>query len=86
MIEAEKVVKRQGKIALLPKCHRCGKLAEQVYQNEYWTYSFNEDKGRYESNLVEVEIRCPYCNAKLDNEFIDGVSNYSDIKIWIKDE
>lgn len=67
-----------------PKCSVCGKLAELVYENEYWTYTFDEKTGKYTAELVDVEIRCPYCNASLREEFPEGVCNYDAINIWIK--
>ena len=66
-----------GKIAELPKCHECGEIAKVVYENEYWTYSFNEKTGKYTGELVDVEVRCPNCNAKLKKEFPEGVCNLS---------
>lgn len=80
------MAKKQGTVTLLPKCHRCGKPLEQVYENEYWTYSYNEEKGKYEPELVDMEIRCPDCNAKLWEEFPDGVCNYSDMRVRIEQE
>jgi hypothetical protein len=71
-----KTVTRQVKMAKLPKCSVCGKFAELVYENEYWTYTFDEKTGKYTAELVDVEIRCPYCNASLREEFPEGVCNY----------
>jgi hypothetical protein len=65
-----------------PKCHVCGKILDVVYENEYWTYTFDESTRGYKGNWVDIEIRCPYCNAKLYDVFPDGVCNYvSKIKI-----
>jgi len=59
-----------------PECRVCGKTLEVVYENECWTYTFDMRTGKYEGNLVDVEIRCPYCNAKLGRQFPEGVCNY----------
>jgi DNA-directed RNA polymerase subunit RPC12/RpoP len=86
VMRAKTMAKKHSRVSSLPRCHRCGKPAEAVYQNEYWTYSYNEDTGKYDSSLVDMEIRCPFCNAKLWDEFPDGVCNYSIMKTWIKDD
>lgn len=65
------------KVADLPKCHECGEIVEVVYENEYWTYAFDQKTGKYKGELVDVEIRCPSCNANLREEFPDGVCNFS---------
>jgi DNA-directed RNA polymerase subunit RPC12/RpoP len=67
----------QDKKARLPKCWHCGKRAEVVYENEYWTYTFDKRTGKYTAELVDIDIRCPYCNANLKEEFPEGVCNYS---------
>lgn len=67
----------QDKKAKLLKCGHCGKPAEVVYENEYWTYWFDEKQGKYEGELVDVEIRCPYCGVKLSKEFPEGVCNFA---------
>jgi hypothetical protein len=61
-----------------PKCHECGETLEVVYENEYWTYYLDEKTGKYTRNLVDLEIRYPNCNAKLRDEFPDGICKYSD--------
>jgi len=60
----------------LPRCHECGRILEDVYENEYWTYFFAEKTGKYERELVDIEIRCPNCGAKLRDEFPEGVCNF----------
>jgi hypothetical protein len=64
-------------MAKRPKCHMCGESAEVVYENEYWTYTFDEKTGKYTAELVDIEIRCPNCNASLREQFPQGVCNYS---------
>jgi len=68
---------RQDKKAKLPKCWYCGKSAELVYENEYWTYWFDEKTGKYERELCDIEIRCPHCGVKLSKEFPDGVCSFT---------
>jgi predicted Zn-ribbon and HTH transcriptional regulator len=62
-----------------PKCPVCGKILDVVYENEYWTYTFDEKTGGYKGNLVDIEIRCPYCKASARNEFPEGVCSYSSV-------
>jgi DNA-directed RNA polymerase subunit RPC12/RpoP len=69
--------KSNSKIGRLPKCHECGRILEDVYENQYWTFWFNEKTGKYEGDLVDLEIRCPVCNAHLRAEFPEGVCNFS---------
>jgi len=52
-----------------PKCGGCGKPLFAVYENEYWTYSFDKKTGSYRGNLADIEIRCPDCHAKLWDQF-----------------
>lgn len=59
-----------------PKCHMCENTLEVVYENEYWTYAFSSKAGTYSGELVDVEIRCPYCNASLRRIFPAGVCCY----------
>jgi hypothetical protein len=59
-----------------PTCHVCGKLLEAVYENEYWTYSFDETTGTYKGDIVDIEIRCPDCNASVRDQFTKGACNY----------
>jgi len=54
----------------------CGKPLEAVYENEYWTYSFDETTGTYKSNIIDIEIRCPDCNASVRDQFPEGACNY----------
>jgi len=68
---------RQDKKAKLPKCWHCGKSVEVVYENECWTYWFDEKTGKYEGELVDLEIRCSHCDVKLSREFPDGLCNFS---------
>jgi transcription initiation factor IIE alpha subunit len=60
----------------LPSCPRCGKTLELVYENEYWTYTFDEETGTYFDEIVDIEIHCPDCNASLRQEFPEGVCNF----------
>lgn len=66
----------RGMIVELPKCHGCGEIIEVVYENEYWTFAFDRNTGKYKGELVDIEIRCPNCKAKLRKEFPDGVCNF----------
>jgi uncharacterized protein with PIN domain len=59
-----------------PRCPGCGKLLHVVYENEYWTYTFDEKSRTYRGNLADIEIRCPECNASLRDEFPEGACNY----------
>jgi DNA-directed RNA polymerase subunit N (RpoN/RPB10) len=59
-----------------PKCLGCGKPLSVVYENEYWTYEFNEKMGTYEGNLADIEIRCPDCHATIGRQFPEGACNY----------
>jgi hypothetical protein len=59
-----------------PKCLGCGKLLLAVYENEYWTYEFDEKTGTYKGNLVDIEIRCPDCSMCLRGQFQEGACNY----------
>jgi len=58
------------------KCHGCRKPLFAVYENEYWTYSFDEKTGAYKGNLVDIEILCPDCNMRLRDQFPEGACNY----------
>jgi len=60
----------------LPKCSGCGKHLLAVYENEYWTYNFDERTGTYKGNLADSEILCPDCHARLRDEFKEGACNY----------
>lgn len=71
------MVKKQGEFALLPKCHEYDEIAEVVYENEYWTYTFDGKTEKYKGELVDIEIRCPNCKAKLKKEFPEGICNFS---------
>ncbi len=61
----------------LPKCRECGGTLEIVYENQYWTFSFNDETGKYEGTLVDLEMRCPFCNRHLKEEFPEGVCSFS---------
>jgi hypothetical protein len=71
------MTENHSKTARLPKCRECGRALEDVYENEYWTFSFNEKTGKYEGDLVDLEMRCPFCNRHLKEEFPKGVCNFS---------
>jgi uncharacterized protein with PIN domain len=64
----------------LPRCLLCGKSLETVYENEYWTYTFDQKTGTYKGDLVDAEIRCPQCNASVRDRFPKGACNYSVVK------
>ena len=59
-----------------PTCRGCGKLLSAVYENEYWTYEFDEKTGTCKSNLVDVEIRCLDCHMCLRDQIPEGACNY----------
>jgi hypothetical protein len=60
-----------------PKCPGCKKPLFAVYENEYWTYDFNEDTGTYKAYLADMEIRCPDCHYHITREpFPEGACNY----------
>jgi len=59
-----------------PKCLGCGKLLDVVYENECWTYIFDEKTGVYSGDLVDIDILCPYCNVCLRDQFPEGTCNY----------
>jgi len=59
-----------------PKCRGCRKPLSAVYENEYWTYTFDEKTGAYKGNLADIEIRCPDCNMCLRDQFPEGACNY----------
>jgi hypothetical protein len=59
-----------------PICPVCGKPLEAVYENEYWTYSFDEKTGTYKGDIVDIEIRCPDCHASARDQFPEGACNY----------
>jgi len=59
-----------------PRCPQCGKPLEVVYENECWTYAFDDGTGAYRGEIVDIEIRCPDCNASLRDEFPEGACNY----------
>jgi len=42
-----------------PKCLGCGKTLDAVYENECWTYTFDEKTGVYSGDLVDIDILCP---------------------------
>jgi hypothetical protein len=44
-----KQLREKVKRAMLPKCQLCGESAEVVYENEYWTYTFDEKTERGET-------------------------------------
>ncbi len=64
----------------VPNCPNCNKPLEDVYENEYWTYTFDEKTGTYKGNLTDIEIRCPNCQTKLSDTFPKGTCNYQTIK------
>jgi len=61
-----------------PKCPYCGKALERVYENEYESYRFVPETGRYICvyENEEFEIVCPYCGAEITELFPDGVCNF----------
>jgi len=59
-----------------PECRGCGKPLFAVYENEYWTYIFDEKTGTYNGDLADIEIRCPDCHMKLWDQFPEGTCNY----------
>jgi len=60
-----------------PNCPGCGKPLFAVWENEYWTYSFDEKTGNYSGDLVDMEIRCPDCQIRITREpFPEGACNY----------
>lgn len=63
------------------KCSNCKEFLGTVYENQYWTYSFEQETGTYKGDMVDIEIRCPNCNALLREEFPEGVCNYQDERL-----
>jgi len=61
-----------------PKCPSCEQRLVEVFENEYDTYIFDPVSGTYREHQWkgEIEIFCPYCNAKLSDVFPDGACNY----------
>ena len=59
-----------------PRCPYCGANLFRVKETTYETYTWNAEKGVYESD-GEAEIKCPDCDAKLNDVFPNGVCNYS---------
>jgi len=60
-----------------PKCQGCEKPLEVVYENEYWTYIFDETTGTYNKrDLSDIEIRCPDCHMNLNRQLQEGACNY----------
>jgi len=59
-----------------PKCRGCGKPLEAVYENECWTYIFDEETGTYKGDLVDIDILCPDCHMCLRNQLPEGACNY----------
>jgi len=61
-----------------PKCPSCEQRLVEVFENEYNTYIFDPSSGTYREHQWkgEIEMFCPYCNAKLYDVFPDGVCNY----------
>jgi hypothetical protein len=50
----------------------------EVLENDYRTYVFDPASATYREHgwKGEIEISCPYCDAKLYDVFPDGVCNY----------
>jgi hypothetical protein len=50
----------------------------EVLENDYRTYVFDSASATYREHgwKGEIEISCPYCDAKLYDVFPDGVCNY----------
>jgi len=71
-------LKMETRIFEPPRCPACGKLLEEVFENEYNTYIFDSVSATYKKHewKGEIEIFCPYCNAKLYDVFPNGVCNY----------
>jgi uncharacterized protein with PIN domain len=63
---------------LPPRCPYCEKRLVEVLENEYNTYVFDSLLGTYRKHdwKGEIEMFCPYCNAKIYDVFPDGVCNY----------
>lgn len=59
-----------------PKCQICKNALWDVYENEYWTYFFDEKTGTYHGELVDIDILCPDCNTRLWDVFPEGACNY----------
>jgi len=59
-----------------PKCRGCARPLIAIYENEYWTYTFDEKTGTYRGNLADIEILCPDCHMRLRDEFPEGACNY----------
>ncbi|MBW2968810.1 hypothetical protein KY314_01695 [Candidatus Woesearchaeota archaeon] len=62
----------------IPNCPNCGKKLNKVFENEYLTYAFNPETGKYKSEEEKgyLEMTCPYCEVKLFDIFPNGVCNY----------
>jgi len=59
-----------------PRCRGCGKVLWAVYENECWTYVFDEKTGTYKGDLVDIDILCPDCHMDLRDQFPEGACNY----------
>ncbi|MEO0114030.1 MAG: hypothetical protein ABIK93_00965 [candidate division WOR-3 bacterium] len=59
-----------------PKCSGCKTSLFTVYENECWTYFFDKTSGTYKGELVDIDILCPDCHAKLWDVFPEGTCNY----------
>jgi len=61
-------------------CHGCGKPLFAVYENECWTYIFDEKTGTYKGDLVDIDILCPDCHMCLREHFSEGACNFQSAK------
>lgn len=59
-----------------PKCPGCRRPLLDVYENEYWTYWFDEETGTYKGGLVDLDMLCPDCHMPLRDQFPEGVCNF----------
>jgi hypothetical protein len=48
----------------------------KVHENDYCTYVFDSESGKYKPDDGWLEMYCPNCDAKLYAVFPDGVCNY----------
>jgi len=63
---------------VIPRCPNCGYKLETVWENEYNTYAFDHETGRYKEDWDrgEIEIRCPECETEIGDVFEEGACNY----------
>jgi hypothetical protein len=73
-MDDERMTRNHSEAVELPKCRECGRTLEIVYENQYWTFSFNDETGKYEGTLLTL---------KCDVLFAIGISRKNSQKGYV---